>query len=256
MESNQQLLVGVLAGVGIALGATFLLGHRQQYAPPFNHHNPRSSSTDPSDRRQANLNLAELGDDDSAIRNGFSMREAKDHSSKKAQLSAQRTPEEVLHALQRGNTRFWMGVATRPEVSAFERRALIMRQHPSVAILGCADSRVPIEIVFDQGLGDVFTIRVAGNCMDTATEGTLEYAVCDTSSALSLSLIAHVGTTAWTAVATDNISQHVCVEHVGRRTHPSLLSFSLSLLINTVKLFLMVLISIPICIPICQRLYI
>ena len=190
MESNQQLLVGVLAGVGIALGATFLLGHRQQYAPPFNHHNPRSSSTDPSDRRQANL--LELGDDDSAIRNGFSMREAKDHSSKKAQLSAQRTPEEVLHALQRGNTRFWMGVATRPEVSAFERRALIMRQHPSVAILGCADSRVPIEIVFDQGLGDVFTIRVAGNCMDTATEGTLEYAVCDTSSALSLSLLLYM----------------------------------------------------------------
>jgi carbonic anhydrase len=51
-------------------------------------------------------------------------------------------------------------------------------------------------------------------------------------------------------VATDNISQNACVEHVGRRTHPSLLSFSLSLLINTIKLFL---ISIPICIPILRK---
>merc|ERR1712070_91872 len=87
-------------------------------------------------------------------------------------------PSEVLAQLQRGNARFWMGKATRPEKSAFERRAMIMAQFPTVAILGCSDSRVPIEIVFDQGLGDVFVIRVAGNCLDTATGASLEYAVC------------------------------------------------------------------------------
>ena len=45
-----------------------------------------------------------------------------------------------------------------------------------MAVLGCADSRVPIEMIFDQGLGDVFTIRVAGNYLDTSTYGTVEYA--------------------------------------------------------------------------------
>ena len=73
------------------------------------------------------------------------------------------TPRKVLSRLQQGNARFWMGVAQRPEMSAMERRAMIMQQFPKVAVLGCSDSRVPIEIVFDQGLGDVFAIRVAGN---------------------------------------------------------------------------------------------
>merc|ERR1712226_1732694 len=77
----------------------------------------------------------------------------------------------------RGNVRFWTGAATRPEKSAFERRALISKQFPLVAVLGCSDSRVPIEIVFDMGLGDMFVIRVAGNCLDTASTASLQYAV-------------------------------------------------------------------------------
>merc|ERR1712217_978106 len=63
------------------------------------------------------------------------------------------------------------------EKNAFERRALIMKQFPSVAVLGCSDSRVPVEIVFDQGLGDMFVVRVAGNCLDTSTRASLDYAV-------------------------------------------------------------------------------
>jgi len=90
---------------------------------------------------------------------------------------AQLSPNDVLLALQQGNTRFWMGVATRPETSAMERRAMIMRQFPKVAILGCSDSRVPIEIVFDQGLGDVFAIRVAGNAYGTGVAASIDYAV-------------------------------------------------------------------------------
>ena len=122
--------------------------------------------------------MDELDDEhgDAAIRHGFSMEDAMAHSNLNAAKHRARTPTVVLDDLQRGNTRFWMGVATRPEVSAFERRALIMQQHPSVAILGCSDSRVPIEIVFDQGLGDMFVIRVAGNCLDKTTVGSLEYA--------------------------------------------------------------------------------
>merc|ERR1719436_832501 len=86
-------------------------------------------------------------------------------------------PWEILAELQRGNARFWMNCANRPERSAFERRGLISKQFPSVAVLGCSDSRVPTEIVFDQGLGDLFVIRVAGNALDTATLASLQYAV-------------------------------------------------------------------------------
>lgn len=87
------------------------------------------------------------------------------------------SPQNVLEGLQEGNNRFWMGAATRPELSAMERRAMIMRQFPKVAILGCSDSRVPIEIVFDQGLGDVFAIRVAGNAYGTGAAASIDYAV-------------------------------------------------------------------------------
>mmetsp|Transcript_133457 Transcript_133457/g.345488 ORF Transcript_133457/g.345488 Transcript_133457/m.345488 type:complete len:326 (-) Transcript_133457:255-1232(-) len=108
---------------------------------------------------------------------GFSMEEARTHTDERQSLVIKKTPVEVLAELQRGNTRFWMNRATRPERSAFERRGLISKQFPSVAVLGCSDSRVPIEIVFDQGLGDIFVIRVAGNCLDTSTMASLQYAV-------------------------------------------------------------------------------
>lgn len=118
-----------------------------------------------------------MDDDGFTGRGGWSMEEAQQHSLACAKLAHQRSPAQVLSDLQKGNARFWTGVATRPEMSAFERRAMIMRQYPSVAILGCSDSRVPIEIVFDQGLGDLFVIRVAGNALDMTTTASLEYAV-------------------------------------------------------------------------------
>ena len=77
-----------------------------------------------------------------AIREGFSMAEAKAHSEKAAKCAKSKKPEDVYKDLQRGNARFWMGCATRPEVDAFNRRSLIMQQFPSVVILGCSDSRV------------------------------------------------------------------------------------------------------------------
>eukprot|EP00928_Gymnodinium_smaydae_P064517 TRINITY_DN4781_c0_g1_i1.p1 TRINITY_DN4781_c0_g1~~TRINITY_DN4781_c0_g1_i1.p1 ORF type:complete len:392 (+),score=84.58 TRINITY_DN4781_c0_g1_i1:75-1250(+) len=108
---------------------------------------------------------------------GFSMEEAIKQADSDQQRALARSPAEVLAQLQKGNARFWMGAATRPEKSAFERRALISKQFPCVAILGCSDSRVPVEIVFDMGLGDMFVIRVAGNCLDTSTMASLQYAI-------------------------------------------------------------------------------
>jgi len=110
-------------------------------------------------------------------REGFTMEDAQQHAERSAAKAKAKTPREVLTQLQRGNARFWTGAARRPEASAFHRRALIMQQYPKVAVLGCSDSRVPVEIVFDQGLGDLFVIRVAGNCLDVATTASLEYAV-------------------------------------------------------------------------------
>jgi carbonic anhydrase len=88
-----------------------------------------------------------------------------------------KTPEEAVRELKAGNARFFSGEARRPELSANQRRAQIYTQTPFAAILGCADSRVPTEIVYDQGLGDLFTTRVAGNVVTAATTGSLEYAV-------------------------------------------------------------------------------
>jgi carbonic anhydrase len=108
---------------------------------------------------------------------GFSMEDAMNLSLLQRKTASSKSPREVLGELQKGNTRFWMGLAKRPEADAFQRRALILQQYPSVCILGCSDSRVPIEIVFDQGLGDIFVIRVAGNAVGGPVTASIEYAV-------------------------------------------------------------------------------
>jgi len=90
---------------------------------------------------------------------------------------AAKTPQEAIIALKSGNSRFFGGMARRPEMSANERRAQILQQTPFAVVLGCSDSRVPIEIVYDQGLGDIFAVRVAGSVVEPATAGSVEYAV-------------------------------------------------------------------------------
>jgi len=135
-----------------------------------------------SRRRGHRLNVGGAGvnAEDSATQingAGWSMVQAREMAEASKAAAMKRSPCEVLAELQRGNVRFWTGQAVRPEKSAFERRALISTQFPSTAILGCSDSRVPLEIVFDQGLGDLFVIRVAGNCLDTSTSASLQYAV-------------------------------------------------------------------------------
>ena len=87
-----------------------------------------------------------------------------------------KNPDEAIRALKVGNARFFGGTAQRPELSAMERRAQILAQHPFAVILGCSDSRVPTEIVFDQSLGSLFVVRVAGNIVEPATAGSVEYA--------------------------------------------------------------------------------
>lgn len=86
-------------------------------------------------------------------------------------------PATVLKMLQAGNARFVSGKVRHPHASAQRRAELTKGQHPKAAILGCADSRVPPELIFDEGLGDLFVVRVAGNVADPVDVGSIEYAV-------------------------------------------------------------------------------
>ena len=84
---------------------------------------------------------------------------------------------EALALLQEGNRRFVSDSTNRdPNASGVRRLELARAQEPFAAILGCSDSRVPVEIVFDQGLGDLFVIRVAGNIVAPSQIGSVEFA--------------------------------------------------------------------------------
>jgi carbonic anhydrase len=84
---------------------------------------------------------------------------------------------EALERLREGNRRFVAGLGNVDGLSSRRRRAeLVTGQQPFAIILGCSDSRVPAEIVFDQGLGDLFVIRVAGNIVAPSQIGSVEFA--------------------------------------------------------------------------------
>ena len=85
------------------------------------------------------------------------------------------TPEEVLADLKAGNQRFVEGNLTQRDYMA-QAEATAGGQYPKATILGCVDSRVPPEIIFDQGIGDVFVGRVAGNVEDVNLVGSMEFA--------------------------------------------------------------------------------
>jgi carbonic anhydrase len=83
---------------------------------------------------------------------------------------------EALQRLREGNQRFVNDARVADSLSTTQRRrALTAGQEPFAAILGCSDSRVPVEIVFDQGLGDLFVIRVAGNIVAPSQVGSVEF---------------------------------------------------------------------------------
>jgi carbonic anhydrase len=86
-------------------------------------------------------------------------------------------PAIAYKTLMEGNQRFVRGQLSGPHRSADRRTELAQSQRPIATILSCADSRVPAELLFDQGLGDLFNVRVAGNIVTPEVLGSLEYAV-------------------------------------------------------------------------------
>ncbi len=87
------------------------------------------------------------------------------------------SPAEAISKLKEGNGRYTNGNLQHPGQTAERRIELAKSQHPFAIIVDCSDSRVPPEIVFDQGLGDLFIFRVAGNVIDDHGLGSIEYAV-------------------------------------------------------------------------------
>ncbi|KAB8145530.1 carbonic anhydrase [Chloroflexia bacterium SDU3-3] len=89
------------------------------------------------------------------------------------------SPDEALARLVEGNKRFVANTPTNINHSPERRAALASGQAPFATVLSCVDSRVPPEIIFDRGLGDLFTIRTAGHVLDHAVIGSLEFGVAE-----------------------------------------------------------------------------
>lgn len=85
--------------------------------------------------------------------------------------------QEAIKRLMQGNKRYIQDSLEHPNRTLFRRQAIISRQEPFATIVGCADSRVSPEIVFDQGLGDLFVVRVAGNVIGPLELDSIEFSV-------------------------------------------------------------------------------
>ncbi|MGH3543092.1 MAG: carbonic anhydrase [Mycobacterium sp.] len=86
-------------------------------------------------------------------------------------------PVTAWKALKEGNERFVAGEPEHPSQSVEHRASLADAQQPTAVVFGCGDSRVAAEIIFDQGLGDMFVVRTAGHVIDSAVLGSIEYGV-------------------------------------------------------------------------------
>jgi carbonic anhydrase len=106
------------------------------------------------------------------------------------------TPVTAWKTLKEGNERFVAGRPEHPNQSVERRASLTAGQKPTAIVFGCADSRVAAELLLDQGLGDVFVVRTAGQAIDSAVLGSIEYAV----TALDVPLIVVLGHTGCGAV--------------------------------------------------------
>lgn len=141
------------------------------------------------------------------------------------------SPDKASSRLKAGNARFAAGKATHPRSGAARRKETADKgQHPFATVITCSDSRVPVELLFDQGVGDVFVIRVAGNVCDTDEVGSIEYGVDHLGTPIMV-VLGHTHCGAVTAVVTkaklhgsipplvDNIAPAV---KAARKQHPKL----------------------------------
>ncbi|MEQ8189842.1 MAG: carbonic anhydrase [Candidatus Eremiobacterota bacterium] len=129
------------------------------------------------------------------------------------------TSDEALKKLITGNKRFAERNMQHPNQTEERQNEIISGQKPFAIILSCSDSRIPPEIVFDQGLGDLFVIRVAGNILDDIIKGSIEYAV-DHLKVKLVMVMGHSNCGALkAAIAGDNVS--INISHIINSLLPS-----------------------------------
>lgn len=136
------------------------------------------------------------------------------------------TPAEAWAALRSGNDRFVHDAMQHPSQGTTRRAELSVAQHPFAVVFGCSDSRVAAEIIFDQGLGDLFVVRTAGHVLDTTVIGSIEYGV----EVLGAPLVVVLGhdscgaVAAATAALTTGVQQNGFVRAVVDRVIPSIVA--------------------------------
>ncbi|HSW72989.1 MAG TPA: carbonic anhydrase [Chlamydiales bacterium] len=96
------------------------------------------------------------------------------------------TPDEALKRLMEGNNRYIKEELIHPDTGMKTRKSNLLTQYPYATILGCSDSRVPPELIFDEGIGDLFVVRVAGNVVGPIEQDSIEYAAIYLGSSLIL----------------------------------------------------------------------
>jgi carbonic anhydrase len=139
-----------------------------------------------------------------------------DHSTR--ELQAAISPEQVLQILKDGNERFRTGQRLTRDMGR-QVTATALSQHPLAVILSCIDSRTPAELVFDLGVGDIFSVRVAGNITSPEVLGSMEYA-CAVAGAKLIVVLGHTRCGAVTAAvelagSTKSVAEATGCQHVG-----------------------------------------
>jgi len=133
------------------------------------------------------------------------------------QLNAVVAPNVGLQSLMDGNARYVKHQLTHPNMGFEARAEATQGQDPYAIILGCADSRVPPEIIFDQGIGDLFVVRVAGNILGASEFDSLLFAIKNFSSSVVL-ILGHKGCGAVNAVVNGRGSD---LQAIGKMIEPA-----------------------------------
>jgi carbonic anhydrase len=128
------------------------------------------------------------------------------------------TPDSALQTLMEGNERSASDKLLHPNRTVERRQAIVAQQNPFAIIVGCSDSRVPPEIIFDQGLGDLFIVRVAGNVVGPIELDSIEYATCYLGSSVIL-VMGHQNCGAVNAVLSGNTKE---IEDVAKLIEPAI----------------------------------
>jgi len=135
-----------------------------------------------------------------------------------SQKMPRQNPQIALEYLMEGNRRFTADLSTHPNRAVERRQETAGLQEPFAVILGCADSRVSPEIIFDQGIGDLFVVRVAGNVMGPITLDSIEYAALYLHSTLIM-VLGHENCGAVSAVLQGNTKD---IENVANLIQPAI----------------------------------